>query len=126
MTDRKPRIVASRHEANKISELLKTVLTERDDGFWEYAKGWDDHKVAKTVDERLSFRSVEKVRKDDYGHLYRVLPEALKVNHHKAPNYIELIARVTRLERIIEKLADDLGVEVPSRPSKPNGIHINP
>ena len=98
---------ASYGEQKKIEALLLKVLKKRDDGFYFYEAGWDDEKVAKTIDPKLTNAHTVTVRKElDM----KMVKGGVVGGPNKISNYADLNARVVKLERLVKKLCDEFGI----------------
>lgn len=100
-------------QKREIEDKLLAVCKLQSDGFYVYDKGWDDERVAKSVADYLSGSVTAGVRRS----LKTPMPLRRVVPARPLQTNASINARVTRLERIIDKLALNFGIE--AEPSEP-------
>lgn len=99
----KKRKHSSNLQSIDIYELLKTKLTvvtpatdEQPIATVVYKDGWDDERIAKTIDPELSGKSAAAVRKEKFGAIK--LPSGSSVDH----------AQIEALEALVREVAAEL------------------
>lgn len=96
-------------------KYLQPLIHEGSDGFWHYAEGYSDSRVAaefgKTIGKKPSAVIVANVRNDAYGPIreYRAKKELLTNNDNK--NESDINERIKALEARIHRIESDLGYE---------------
>ena len=107
---------ASYLEQKKIEELLsQNLLKHEQSGFWIYKKGWNDRRIANTVNEKLGPGSTKTIREALFGNVYRPNNSESAYKLSTMVNKVEELERkVDRMQECIDRLNKELGVDVSS------------